>query len=118
VSDDIRRRPTGQFQKGTSGNPQGARRRQPVPLLTREDLARTILKVASGKVTLSSGEKINRLEANVRSLATGAAKNRLSCKDFIALVSNAVGSMDEINRRREKDREEEERRRLRAARGY
>ncbi len=55
MSDDIQRRPNGQFQPGHSGNREGARRHREQAVLTPEDCWRLILKVAGQTQAVANG---------------------------------------------------------------
>lgn len=96
------RRSNGQFQPGTSGNQEGARKRKPMALATKEDLYRTILKAANSKTSVTStGEKITLFEAMYRGLAAGNARNRLASQTVIDLTLNAAGYLESLERKRQ-----------------
>lgn len=88
----VERRPGGQFAKGQSGNPAGARKRRRKELPSLEDLHRTVLEVAVSPTRMSVGGSVREItyfEANVWGLASGKAANRLTSRDFVEMVKEA-----------------------------
>lgn len=101
MSDTSDRAPGGRFAPGKSGNPNGAARRKPKPLLDVEACYRTIIEVASSEAgTAANGKPITVYEACVRSLASGRAPNRLAAKDLIDLTTTAAHALENRERRR------------------
>jgi hypothetical protein len=101
MSDASDRAPGGRFAPGKSGNPRGAARRKPKPLLDVEACYRVILEVASSEAgTAANGKPITVYEACVRSLASGRAPNRLAAKDLIDLTTTSAHTLENRERRR------------------
>lgn len=90
MSRKIRRDEDGQFAKGQSGNPDGARLRKPRTLLNLDDLYRTHLEVAGEIVATRGGKPVTLYEHCVRSLASSGATNRLGMRDFLDLTKSAA----------------------------
>ena len=90
MSTKIERDEDGQFAKGQSGNPDGARLRKPKDLLTIDDLNLMHLKVANETVATRDGKPVTRYEQCLRSLASNEAANRLGKRDFVELTQSAA----------------------------
>ncbi|KQM89208.1 hypothetical protein ASE70_16710 [Sphingomonas sp. Leaf22] len=112
MSDQIRRRPGGQFAAGQSGNSAGARLRKPDQLLTLKDMLQTDLRVASEVVGFKDGKPVTRYENAVRMLAKGDSANRLATRDFVEHSTNAARNLEALERS-EARREQEQARRER-----
>lgn len=101
MSNSPDRAPGGRFAPGKSGNPNGAARRKPKPLLNVEACYRTILEVASSEAgATANGKPITVYEACVRSLASGRVPHRLAAKDLIDLTHTAAHALEARERLR------------------
>lgn len=110
MSEGAERRGNGQFVRGQSGNPEGARTRRRKELINSEDIARTILRVAGSRTQMAIAGKtqdISLLEANVWGLASGKPSNRLASKDFVELTKNAGYFMERLAREEQRLAREE-----------
>jgi hypothetical protein len=90
MSGRVDRDENGKFVPGQSGNPQGARLRQPKALLTVDDLQRIQLEVAGEIVGHRDGKPVTSYENAVRSLARPNSSNRLAARDHIELTKIAA----------------------------
>jgi hypothetical protein len=117
MSENVKRRTGGQFEKGQSGNPAGARTRKRKELRTVEDFHNMILRVAYSPTEISINKvshKVSLLEANIWQLFSGKAPNRLAAMDSIELAKSATYVLE----RAERDRQREELEQARRERGY
>ena len=100
MSEDVQRPRGGQFVKGQSGNPEGARSRKQKQLLTIDDIHRVILQVAGSQTQMKIEDKsqsITMLERAMWTLVWGKG-NRLAAKDVIELARSAGYHFDRIAR--------------------
>ncbi|WP_022685337.1 DUF5681 domain-containing protein [Sphingomonas phyllosphaerae] len=101
MSDKVKRTSSGQFARGQSGNPAGARARK-APIMTTADISRTLMNIANRKTQLRTErgiETVNMVERNALVLGSGS-KVGTAPRTFIELIKAAA--MD-LERRREKE---------------
>ena len=88
---------------GKSGNAGGRpRKKEPEDLLTPEDFAMVIVRVANCKTSVRIDGRpkvVSAFEANTIGMASGEVKARLGRKAFIEMVKNAAYTLERARKR-------------------